>query len=185
MNWTSLPTLITPRLTLRSITSRDVDALFNVFSNSEVMRYWSTPPLADRQAALALLQEIHDSFAQQLMLKWGVARRTDDLLIGTTTLFHLDLSNRRAEIGYALGREYWGQGLMHEALQGLLSYCFETLDLRRLEADVDPRNKNSIKALERLGFQREGYLRQRWEVAGEIQDALFYGLLRSEWIRDV
>jgi len=185
MDWTRLPTLMTPRLRLRWITNEDVEALFNVFSNAEVMRYWSTPPLADRTAAVTLLQEIHDSFEQQAMLKWGVARRTDDLLIGTTTLFHLDLANRRAEIGYALGREHWGQGLMHEALQKLLSYCFQTLDLRRLEADVDPRNKGSIKTLERLGFQREGYLRERWEVAGEIQDALFYGLLRPEWIRHV
>jgi RimJ/RimL family protein N-acetyltransferase len=184
MDWSRLPILTTPRLTLRWITSGDVDALFHIFSNTEVMRYWSTPPLADRAAAVALMQDIHDSFAQQSMLKWGVARQTDNRLIGTTTLFHLDLDNRRAEIGYALARDSWGQGFMQEALQALLSYCFETLNLRRLEADVDPRNKGSIKTLERLGFQREGFLRERWEVGGEIQDALFYGLLRSEWIRN-
>jgi RimJ/RimL family protein N-acetyltransferase len=184
MDWTRLPTLTTPRLKLRWITSDDVDALFHVFSDTEVMRYWSTPPLADRSAAIALMQDIRDSFVEQSMLKWGVARQTDNRLIGTTTLFHLDLDNRRAELGYALARDCWGQGFMHEALQALLSYCFETLDLRRLEADVDPRNEGSIKTLERLGFQREGFLRERWEVAGEIQDALFYGLLRSEWIRN-
>jgi RimJ/RimL family protein N-acetyltransferase len=72
---------------------------------------------------------------------------------------------------------------MAEALQALLAYCFEALDLRRIEADVDPRNAASIQTLERLGFQREGFLRERWEVDGEIQDALFYGLLREEWKR--
>jgi len=70
---------------------------------------------------------------------------------------------------------------MNEALHALLEHCFETLKLRRLEADVDPRNNGSIRTLERLGFQREGYLRERWHVAGEIQDALFYGLLKTEW----
>lgn len=183
MDWTQLPIIEAPRLTLRWISSEDVDALYNIFSNHEVMRYWSTPPLPDRNAALELLDDIHDGFRRQSLLKWGVARRSDDALIGTTTLYNLDFSNRRAEMGYALGREHWGQGYMGEALQALLKYCFEGLDLRRIEADVDPRNAASIQTLERLGFQREGFLRERWEVNGEIQDALFYGLLRREWKR--
>ena len=184
MDWTSLPTISSDRLALRFISDDDVDAMFEVFSDPEVMRYWSMPPLADRDGAVALVNEIHDSFERQVMLKWGVARRADNLLIGTTTLYNLDFTNRRAELGYALARKHWGQGYMHEALQALLSYAFETLDLRRLEADVDPRNEASIKSLERLGFQREGFLRERWEVGGEIQDALFYGLLRPEWKRN-
>lgn len=184
MDWTNLPTFATPRLALRAISHDDVDAIFEVFSNAEVMRYWSTPPLADRAGAVELVNEIHDSFARQVMLKWGLARREDNLLIGTTTLFNLDFTNRRAELGYALGRTHWGQGYMQEALQVLLAYVFETLDFRRLEADVDPRNQASIQTLERLGFQREGFLRERWEVGGEIQDAFLYGLLRPEWKRN-
>ena len=174
MLWQTFPTITTARLSLRWISTDDVDALFGIFGNPEVMRYWSSPPLPNREAAIELLNGIHDSYNSQVMLKWGVARQVDNI----------DLGNRRAEVGYALGREHWGQGYMHEALQALLKYCFETLDLRRLEADVDPRNKPSIQTLERLGFQREGYLRERWEVAGEIQDALFYGLLRPEWKKD-
>ena len=183
MDWTHFPTIDANRISLRWISRRDVDALYNIFSNPEVMRYWSTPPLPDRDAAVDLMNEIQEGFRQQSMLKWGVARRADDALIGTTTLYNLDFSNRRAEMGYALGREHWGQGYMAEALQALLAYCFEVLDLRRIEADVDPRNAASIQTLERLGFQREGFLRERWEVDGEIQDALFYGLLREEWKR--
>jgi RimJ/RimL family protein N-acetyltransferase len=70
---------------------------------------------------------------------------------------------------------------MGEALTLLFAFAFGELRLRRLEADVDPRNAASIRSLERLGFRREGYLRERWCVNGEIQDALFYGLLRREW----
>jgi RimJ/RimL family protein N-acetyltransferase len=53
--------------------------------------------------------------------------------------------------------------------------------LRRLEADVDPRNENSMRILEKLGFQREGLLRERWNVGDEIQDTAFLGLLAREW----
>ena len=183
MDWESIPTINASRVSLRWITEADVDAFYAIYSNPEVMRYWSTPPLADRSAALKLIREIHDHFHAHEILKWGIVLQSDDTLIGSTTLFNLNFDSRRAEIGYALGRAYWGRGYMNEALQALLAYAFETLDLRRIEADVDPRNTASLRTVERLGFQREGFLRERWQVNGEIQDAYFYGLLRQEWKR--
>ena len=145
------------------------------------MRYWSSGPLPNREAAAAMQREIADSNEKETMIKWGLALRDSNLVIGTATLFNLNLDNGRAEIGYAMGRAHWGKGYMNEALNGLVSHAFEVMNLRRLEADVDPRNAASIRTLERLGFQREGFLRERWHVEGEIQDALFYGLLRREW----
>ena len=181
MDQETLPTINSTRVCLRWMSERDIDPLFAVFSDPRVTRYWSTPPLTDREAAVTLLDEIQNSNRQNTMMKWGLALLANDLLIGTVTLFNLDLSNGRAELGYALGRKHWGNGYMQEALQALLSHAFDVLNLRRLEADVDPRNAASIRTLERLGFQREGFLRERWHVNGEIQDALFYGLLRREW----
>jgi RimJ/RimL family protein N-acetyltransferase len=182
MHWDRLPTIDTNRLSLRWISDADTDAFFAVYSNPEVMRYWSTPPLVDRQAAADLIQKIHADWKRHAILKWGIARRADDQLIGSVTLFNLDFNHRRAEIGYALGREHWGHGYMHETLMALLKYAFEVLDLHRIEADVDPRNAASIRTVEKLGFQREGILRERWQVNGEIQDAFFYGLLKQEWV---
>ena len=62
----------------------------------------------------------------------------------------------------------------------LINYAFTELGLRRLEADVDPHNAKCLKSLETLGFKREGYLRQRWLVAGELQDSVILGLLKSD-----
>ena len=182
MYWERLPTIDASRVTLRWISEGDVDAFYAIYSNPEVMRYWSTPPLANREAAVNLINKIQEDWQRRVILKWGIARRTDDQLIGSVTLFNLDFNHRRAEIGYALGRAHWGKGYMNEALMALLKYAFEVLDLHRIEADVDPRNAASIKTLERLGFQREEYLRERWQTYGEIQDAFFYGLLRQEWV---
>lgn len=176
-----LPTIEATRISLRWLTEEDVPSLFSIFSDPEVMRYWSSLPLTDRDGARRLLADIHDYFRQRTLFQWGIARRTDGLIIGTCTLFNIDSANRRAELGYALGREHWGQGYMQEALGALLEFCFDSLNLHRVEADVDPQNGASIKTLERLGFQREGYLRERWLVGGGVQDALFYGLLRREW----
>jgi RimJ/RimL family protein N-acetyltransferase len=71
--------------------------------------------------------------------------------------------------------------LATEAVQLLLDFAFGTLGLHRIEADADPRNERSLRLLERQGFRREGYLRERWHHNGEIQDAIFLGLIRSEW----
>jgi RimJ/RimL family protein N-acetyltransferase len=177
----TLPTISANRVCLRWLTDEDVNSLFSIFSDPEVMRYWSSLPLADVEEASKLLADIRDYFRQRILFQWGIARKTDDRVIGTCTLFHIDRDNRRAELGYALGREHWGKGYMQEALTALLSFCFGELNLHRIEADVDPQNVSSVKTLERLGFQREGYLRERWLVGGGIQDALFYGLLRREW----
>jgi len=169
---------------LRWISEDDIDSLYEIFSNSHVMRYWCSEPLPDREAAADLQREIAGGNENETMFKWGLALRDSNTVIGTTTLFNLNLDNGRAELGYAMSHAHWGKGYMNEALNALVSHAFEVMDLRRLEADVDPRNAASIRVLEKLGFQREGFLRERWHVNGEIQDAFFYGLLRREWRRD-
>lgn len=181
----SLPTLDTERLRLRPLAVADVPALFAVFGDVEVCRYWSRPPLPDIAAADALLREIERGFAARTLFQWGIAERASDLVVGTCTLAAISAAHRRAEIGYALGRDAWGRGYAAEALPALVRFAFEALDLRRLEADVDPRNTRSIRALERLGFVREGHQRERYEMEGEIQDAVLYGLLRRQWSDEV
>jgi [ribosomal protein S5]-alanine N-acetyltransferase len=173
--------LQTDRLTLRCLTEADAVAFFEIFSHPEVMRYWASPPLNDPNQAVQQLQSMQEDYLTGAALRLGIERRLDQALIGTCSLFHFNLPSRRAEIGYALGRPYWGSGYMHEALQALLDYAFVALDLNRLEADIDPRNTASARTLERLGFQKEGYLRERWIVSGEISDTWLYGLLRREW----
>lgn len=177
----TLPSLFAARVVLRPLEDRDAPQLVAIFSDRDVMRYWSTPAWTDPAEAARLLDSIRRCFAERSLFQWGVARRSDDLVIGTCTLCHLDRQNRRAEIGFALRRDCWGAGYMSEALGRLLRYAFETLALHRLEADVDPRNAGSIRLLERLGFVREGLLRERWLVNGEVNDTVFFGLLRSEW----
>ena len=87
-------------------------------------------------------------------------------MIGTCTLARLDPGNLRTELGFALNRRDWGAGFMGEAVGVVLDFAFGPLGMRRVEADADPRNQASIRLLERLGFTREGFLRERWFVEG-------------------
>ena len=174
-------TIPTARLVLRFLNKGDLQALFEIFSHPEVMRYWSWPAWTEPSQAEQMLADAQEEYRSGGALTLGIVLRSDQTLIGTCTLFHFNLPSRRAEMGYALGRPYWGSGYMNEALQALVKFSFEALDLNRLEADIDPRNDASAKTLERLGFQKEGFMRERWIVNGEISDTWFYGLLRREW----
>ena len=117
MDSNTLPVITTTRVVLRWISEDDIDGLYEVFSDPQVMRYWSSGPLANRDAAAAMQREIAAGNENNTMFKWGLALRESNLVIGTTTLFNLNLDNGRAEIGYAMGRAYWGKGYMNEALR--------------------------------------------------------------------
>jgi len=175
-----LPTLDAYRVRLRWIERRDLADLFALFADPEVTRFWPWPALVTPAQAETLIGDIRAGFEARRLLQWGVARREDDRLIGTCMLASLDRRHRRAELGFALTRPEWGRGLMLEAVARLLNFAFGSLGLARLEADVDPRNFASLRLLERLGFRREGLLRERWRVAGEVQDSVLLGLLARE-----
>lgn len=133
------------------------------------------------EEAVARIERVLRGFDSGDAISWAVAGREDDRLIGTLDLFRIELPHRRCECGYSLGTASWGQGLMSEILPLALDFAFGELGLHRVEADTDPRNAASVKLLERMGFQREGTLRQRWRVGTEVSDSAVFGLLAPDW----
>ncbi|MEG3192695.1 GNAT family N-acetyltransferase [Lysobacter sp. D1-1-M9] len=176
-----LPVLTGERLRLRGFREDDLPDFFAVHSDPAVNRYWSFPAWTD-------IAQARDYFADAIaardatrMLCWVIAERDSDRLIGAATLCAIHREQGRAEIGYALRSSHWGRGYAQDALRLALAHAFEGLALRRVEADIDPRNQGSCRLAERLGFVREGLLRERWHVAGELCDSALYGLLAREW----
>lgn len=175
-----LPTLRGSQVILRWLTAEDIDAIYEIFSDPEVARFLAIPQQRSREDSERFLATIHEGFRTRSLYQWGIEHA--GRLAGTCTLGGLDWENRRAEIGFALARVSWGGGLMPDALKTLLDHAFGPLGLHRIEADVDPRNGASLRILERLGFQREGYLRERYFKDGEIQDSVLLGLLRRDYL---
>ena len=176
--------LRTQRLLLRPLAAADAHDVFAVYSDPVVMRYWSTPPWTRIEQAHEMIAGDIAGFegGEHLRLALLPADGTAPLpLLGTCSLWNIDRSSRRAEVGYLLAATAWGRGYMHEAMTALVRYAFEDQGLNRLEADIDPRNQPSEKSLLRLGFQKEGHLRERWIVNGEVSDSGLYGLLARDW----
>jgi ribosomal-protein-alanine N-acetyltransferase len=175
------PLLNSTRLSLRGITATDTPALFEIYSDRKTLEYWGKDPVKTPAEAWAMIEENLKHVADGSALLWGITPKETGQLIGTCVLFRINRQNRNAELGYILNRKYWGKGLMTEALTCLLNHAFDTLDLHRLEADTDPDNSASLAVLEKLGFQREGYFRERWFVHGKWHDSVMLGLIRSEF----
>ncbi len=170
------------RLSLRPLQEADLAAVLACYDHHEVMRYcpptrWHT--MANARNWFARIQQ---RIAEGSTMQFVVELTEPATVIGSCVLFKLDEESLRGEIGYALGRQYWGQGYMHEALLLLVEHAFRKLALHRLEAEIDPRNEHSAKSLLRLGFVLEGTLRERWIDDDEISDAGLYGLLARDWL---
>ncbi|MDQ3082625.1 MAG: GNAT family N-acetyltransferase, partial [Gemmatimonadota bacterium] len=139
--WSDELTTIQGReIVLRQLVDQDAPAMLSIFGDPEVMRFWSSPPLNNLVAAAKLISEIRTAFNERRLFQWGFSSREGGEVLGTCTLFNLDLAHRRAEVGFALRRDLWGRGLASDALGSLIAFSFERLDLHRLEADVDPGN---------------------------------------------
>jgi RimJ/RimL family protein N-acetyltransferase len=174
-------TLETSRLVLRWIDERDTEALFALFSSTEVTRYWSVGAWTSMEQAREALQRDLAAYADGTALRLAIHLAGQPGLIGTIGLHRFVDQSRRCEVGYALSPQHWGKGYISEALAAALDYGFAALDLNRIEADIDPRNGASARVLERLGFRKEGFMPERWIVKGEMADTVNYGLLKRYW----
>jgi RimJ/RimL family protein N-acetyltransferase len=171
------------RLILRLVTESDLPALMEVNGDDTVTKflpYASWRSIADAEAWYRRMAGVQASGSA---LQFVIVDKRTKCAIGTALLFRFDEESARAEVGYALKRTVWGNGYMREAWTALIGYAFGNIPLRRLEAEVDPRNESSRRLLLNLGFIKEGLLRQRWITKGEPIDVEVYGLLHHEWPR--
>lgn len=105
----------------------------------------------------------------------------DGRLIGMVGFHAIDWANRATSLGYWLERSAQGRGTMTEAVRAMVDYAFGALRLHRVEIRLDVENERSRALAERLGFTREGVLREAMRVAGAYHDDAVYSMLAAEW----
>ncbi|WP_437599726.1 GNAT family N-acetyltransferase [Sorangium sp. So ce590] len=166
------PRIETERLVLREIQESDAEALFSVCSDAEWLRLWGAPvhrEVADTRKMIGMLKRAHQEGSQ---LRWGISIRGSEHLIGAVGFYRFLMPHYRAEITYEQARTSSGKGYMTEALRAVVRFGFEQLDLHTIEAGIDPGHGPSLRVAERLGFQREGYLRENYFFQGSFYDTI-------------
>jgi len=177
----SPPTLRTGRLLLRPFADTDADALFAVHTNAVVMRYWDGPMWTGRERSERFIATCREMAVAGTGTRLAVERLSDGTFIGWCTVQRWNPEYRSASLGYCFSDAARGRDYATEAARILLGWAFETLDLNRVQAEVDTRNNASARVLEKLGFVQEGTLREDCIVNGEVSDSWVYGLLQREW----
>lgn len=177
INFGAFPELKTERLVLRKPRPDDADALFRLRSDPRVMQYFGRALMQSTEEALQFIEQTRTMFDNNEGVQWAISPSGEAQMIGTITIWKIDKTNHRGEIGYMLDPQFQGKGLMTEALKAIVHYAFETLHLHSLEANVNPDNMDSIKLLERNGFVREAYFRENFYFDGKFEDSAIYSLL--------
>jgi RimJ/RimL family protein N-acetyltransferase len=180
----STPTLQTERLRLRPFSEADADDIFALHSDAEVLRYWDSPAWTEPDRAQRFVVRCRELAEEGTGARLAVDRVEDGAFVGWCTLNGWNPDYRSASLGYCYGEAAWGHGYATEAATALLPWAVETLDLNRVQAETDTRNVASARVLEKLGFVREGTLRENCVVNGDVSDSWVYGLLRREWSPD-
>lgn len=176
------PILETPRLTLRELTQDDVDGVFAIRSDFEVTRYNTGLAYERLDQARDIIQAIRTGYTDGIELRWGITLKDKPTVIGMCGFNYWVRHDRRASIGYDLARIHWGKGLMTEAVQAMVKFGFEQMNLNRIEADADGRNPASARVLEKVGFKHEGIQNEQFYENGSFYNLHLFALLWREYL---
>jgi ribosomal-protein-alanine N-acetyltransferase len=178
------PVLKTKRLVLREVTAKDASWYFKHFNTWEIADGQEYPGPKDMRVARQELKlYFTDNFRKGTGIRWGITLKGSDDLIGSAGFYKWDKKTAQVETGYDLDPKYMGQGIMTEAMSAMIEYAFDVMKINRMEALVSPRNKGSIGLVRRLGFRKEGKLREHDFYDGKFTDDFLFALLKSDWRR--
>lgn len=175
-----LSKLETARLVLRAITADDLDDVFAYASDPEVAAQTTWEAHRTLDDSREFIGRVLSWYADGFGGPWGVELKANRRMIGTCGMA-ITPQHGRGELGYALGRRWWGQGLMTEAVVEVIRYGFEDLGLNRIEARCIPTNTGSARVMEKVGMVYEGTIREQVFYKGSFDDLKMYSILRREW----
>ena len=181
----TFPQLETKRLILREfrLDKADQMALFTIFSDSRVTRYYNLKTFTQPEEAWRLLQRRRNRFWQGSGIRWAITLKEEDDLIGSCGFNSVNKKKQTGELGYELARPFWQQGIMTEAVTAAVDYGFTHLALRGIEAWVVPANRASANLLLKVGFQSEGVLPEKGYWDGRFHDLELFSLQKEQWQR--
>jgi len=179
----TLNSIRTERLLIRPLVESDNTDLFTIFSNPLVTEYAIGYPHETDEESQNYIRSVLDAYEQGTAAIWGITLINSQKLIGIIGYELWFPDHHRAEIGYTLAHEHWGKGYATEALWGAVNYGFSQLKLNRIEATAQPGNTASWNVLEKVGFNREGFLKQFILSREKYRDVYFYSLVYDDWHR--
>lgn len=178
--FTVFPELKTERCILREVGADDCAEIYELYSNADVVKYMPFTPFTSVQDARDEMHWYQKIFKEQSGLRWMIEDRESKKVVGTCGFLNYEKIHNRIEIGYDLTPDFWGKGIMTEVVQCVVDFGFLNMSLNKIEAKIEPENEASIRLMNKLGFYKEGVLRQHELEKGKYVDLAVFSKLRSE-----
>lgn len=177
INFSPFPILETERLILRRVLPSDVKEMFELRSNPETMKYIPRPLVTNYDEALTHIQMMEDKIETNEGINWAITLKGDDKMLGVIGHYRIKPEHYRAEVGYMILPEYHGKGITTEAVQCVVDYGFNTMQLHSIEGVIDPENEASQRVLQKCGFVKEAHFKENEFYDGKFIDAVVYSKL--------
>ena len=174
------PKLETERLLLTEFFKSDAEELFKIRSDERVQKYLDRDLHKTVEESELMIDGMINTYNSKEGINWIIRKKDSLNVIGYIGYWRMIRNNVRAEIGYAMKPEYWGNGYMQEALSKVIKFGFNEFCLHSIEANVNPDNANSIKLLEKFGFKKEAYFKEDYFYNGKFLDTAIYSLLEKD-----
>lgn len=177
----SIPRLETERLKLRAIFPADVQAVFELMSDPRVVQHHELEPFETIQQSRSLIADFTKWFQNDQAVRWGIVRKDNQELIGSCCFDTFHLKYQSVNLGYNIRSDQWGQGYATEAVNKIIQYAFEhgiVGPVNRIQAITVPANTPSEKVLKKLGFEKEGLMRQYGFWKGKFHDMNLFSLIK-------
>lgn len=178
-NFSFLPfkNLESDRLLLRQITAADVNEIFELRSNKEVMKFVPRPMCITLDDAMGHVNMIQHKIEENEGINWAITLKKDNKLIGYIGHYRIKWEHFRSEIGYMILPRFNGQGIVSEAIRLVVKYGFDEMKMHSIEGVIDPENAASARVLEKNGFVKEAHFVENEFFDGKFIDSVVYSLL--------
>lgn len=184
LNHKGTVTIETERLVLRRFTREDTSCIFENWANdADVCRYMRWTPHKDKEETGSILKSWLDSYKRESFYQWAITLKPKTEPIGAIALFVVNESDLCGDVGYCIGKKYWGQGIMTEALKAVLNFAFTSVGFNRIEAYHSVKNPASGRVMQKAGMTFEGMAKQKYRSIAGFEDSSMYSIIKEDFDR--
>jgi RimJ/RimL family protein N-acetyltransferase len=181
------PKLFGVLVNLRELSINDVQDITRLMSYNISRYLYNIPNPYSVEDALNFVKSAHTDFNSLRAIHFAIEYKgkksepsNNLLLVGAISLKNIDLVNKKANLGYWIGEQYWGRGIATECVRLIIDYAFSAeLELEEVSAYVFPENKASIRVLEKNGMKNKGEVNEYHKISKRYRNSLKYVILKS------
>lgn len=171
----------TDRLILRRFSIDDASSMFNNWaSDPDVCKYMRWTPHKNKEETKKILSDSLDSYNKEFFYKWAITLKEGEP-IGSIGLFVVNENDLCGDVAYCIGRKYWGQGIVTEALKAILSFAFEIVGFNRIETYHSINNPASGRVMQKSGMIFEGLAKQKYKSIFGFEDSNMYSIIKEDF----